>query len=95
MRTEFYNGVLYKIEQVYSNPYYGYEALYKIYTEEENYSTAKKAILSYLNTDNKPSKGEYEMKERSFKEYLEGYYTFTYNEEEDCFEYFEKKGYDD
>lgn len=95
MRTEFYNGILYQIEKVYNNPFYGYEALYKIYTEEENDSIAKQAILSYLNTKNKPSKEEYDKQENSFENYLRGYYTLTYNEKEKCYEYFEKEGYDD
>lgn len=99
MRIEFYNGILYKIECVYSNPYYGHKALYRIYTDEENYSVAKKAVLSYLNTDNKPNKGLYDLKkaskEFSIFDYIKGFYTFRYNEEHHSFEYYEEEGYDD
>lgn len=95
MRTEFYNGILYQIEKVYSNPFYGYEALYKIYTEEGDNFIAKTAILSYLNTENKPSQEEYNKKDNSFMDYLKGYYTLTYNEKEKCYEFFMKEGYDD
>lgn len=99
MRTEFYNGYLYQIELAYCDSFYGHKALYKIRTEEEHYPTAKKAILSYLNTKNKPNKGLYDLKikrgEHTFSDYLKGFYTFNYNDEEDCFEYYEEEGYDD
>ena len=99
MGIVFYNGILYQIELAYCDPFYGYKALYKIKTEEESYSTAKKAILSYLNIDNKPNKGLYDLKKKNgqhtFSDYLKGFYTFKYNEEENCFEYYEEKGYDD
>ena len=99
MRIEFYNGVLYQIECVYSDSFYGHKALYRIKTEEESYKTAKKAILSYLNTDGKPNKGLYDLKKKNgqhtFYDYLNGFYTFSYNEKDECFEYYEEEGYDD
>jgi hypothetical protein len=99
MRIEFYNGILYKIECVYSNPYYGHKALYRVYTDESNYSIAKKAVLSYLNTNNKPNKGLYDLKksskEFSITDWIRGFYIFKYNEQENCFEYYEEEGYDD
>ena len=99
MSIEFYNGVPYHIECAWVNPWYGRKRLYKIRTEEDNFITAKRAVLSYLNDTNKPSKGQYDLKvqrgDSTFQDYLLGFYTFRFNEAEDCYEYYEEEGYDD
>jgi hypothetical protein len=95
----FYNGILYQWECTYDNPYYGRESHYKIYTEEESYSTAKKAIIAEFELENVPPKCKYDDLWKNGKGTIEdsirGYYKFDYNESEDCFELIRKQGYDD
>ena len=92
----FYNGVLYQWEIAQHNSFYGRDTLYKIYTEEESYPTARKAIVGELVEPNVPSKGVYSMKKDiSLDEHIRGWYRFSYNEAEDCFELERHQGYDD
>jgi hypothetical protein len=95
----FYNGTLYQWEIVHDNPFYGRDTLYRIYTDEESYSTAKRAVLSELNTDNAPNKGLYDLWVRqgrcTIENHIKGYYRFSYNEPMNCFEYQRVRGYDD
>lgn len=90
-------GKLYTVELAYRNPYYGRKTLWKIHTEETDRDSAKKAIVSLMNSSNKPSKAEYDAKhlEDDFASYLKGFYELTFNEDENCYEYYEKEGYDD
>lgn len=98
-RTEFYNGIPYRIELAWSNPWYGRKRLYKIFTDEENFCVAKAAVCSYLNTDNKPSKGLYDLKkdrgQQTLGDYIKGFFKFSWNEQDNCYEYYEEEGYDD
>ena len=100
MANFFYNGKLYKVILESSNPFYGRDTVWKIYTDEESHSTAKRAIVENIIQDDKvPSKGLYdyrvELGKFTIEDSIRGWYKVDYDEAEDCFILQRHQGYDD
>ena len=104
--TEFYDGILYKVEyqKHLSNNDYTAHRVYHIKTDDENYPHARKAIASIMEDilgyeqGAIWNKGLYQLKndrEPSISNALHVYYEFTYDEELDVYVYTFVRPYDD
>ena len=99
MKNEFYNGILYQIEYrpELSSVTYTQKKVYYIYTEEENYCLAHKAIESIMD-DGSWRRGIYLIKNKDNPNMVNGlhpYHEFSYDEDKDVFIYTLVIPYDD